>query len=151
MANGRPPKPTSLKLLHGDRADRINFTEPLPSEAAVQPPVELSPGAQAVWDRLAPDMTAKQVLTAWDLDNFAAFCDATDLYWQARKHLEVEGMTAQGAAGGVIKNPHWQIMRDAVSVMSKLGGSYGLTPADRTRLTIGGKEDEGKGAGRLLG
>lgn len=49
----REPKPTALKVLHGDRSDRFNREEPLPPESEVSPPAELSDDARAVWDPLA--------------------------------------------------------------------------------------------------
>jgi hypothetical protein len=36
------PKPTALKVLHGDRTDRINRAEPIPPEREVIAPEELS-------------------------------------------------------------------------------------------------------------
>lgn len=147
---GPAPKPTGLRVLHGDREDRINRNEPLPSEQAIVPPRALDGYAQSVWDRLAPDLIAKRVLTAWDVDQFATFCEAASTYKEAREHLTAEGLTARGAAGGVIKSPYWQIMRDAADIMTKVGGRFGLTPSDRSSLTIERPTDEGRGAARFL-
>ena len=71
---GRPRKPTHLKVLAGEREDRINRGEPLPTQSAIVPPVQLSDGAQKVWNRLAPDLIDKGCLTSWDVDMFAVFC-----------------------------------------------------------------------------
>lgn len=76
-----PRKPTHLKILAGDREDRINCWEPLPAEAAIVPPVQLGEGAQKVWGRLAPDLINKGVLTAWDCDAFSIYCDAAATYY----------------------------------------------------------------------
>jgi phage terminase small subunit len=81
----RPPKPTHLKILAGEREDRINRNEPTPARAPIVPPVELSDGARAVWDRLAPDLIAKHILTAWDLDMFGVFCDAVATYQECQQ------------------------------------------------------------------
>lgn len=154
MPAGRPAKPTKLKLLSGDQLknpQRINRHEPEPTAAAVEPPHELRDEVQAVWDRLAPDLIAKRVLTAWDIDQFVVFCDAVATYRDCRAHIDFEGYTAQGAAGGVIKSPYWQIMRDAASIMSTVGSRFGLTPSDRTRLTMDEPDDKPRGAERLLG
>jgi len=63
----------------------------------------------------------------------------------------VAGTVARGAAGGVIKSPYWQIMRDCIGVMTTVGARFGLTPSDRAQLKIGGSEESGRGAERLLG
>ncbi len=149
---GRPAKPRGLKLLDGDRPDRINRDEPTPAAAVpVVPAFDLSDEARVVWDRLAPDLIAKGVLTGWDVDAFSTYCATVATYQEASRELAVGGMTARGAAGGVIKSPYWQIMRDAVATMVTLGGRFGLTPSDRAGLKIGGSEDRAQGAERLLG
>lgn len=55
----------------------------------------------------------------------------------------------QGAAGGKIKSPHWQIMRDCQSIMAQFGGRFGLTPVDRAALKVDA-EEKPTGAERLL-
>lgn len=51
---GPAPKPTALRVLHGDRKDRINDAEPQPAEGEVTAPEELSDDARAIWDQLPP-------------------------------------------------------------------------------------------------
>ena len=53
---GLEPKPTALRVLHGDRKDQINNAEPIPPGAEFIPPEELSDVARAVWGRLAPSL-----------------------------------------------------------------------------------------------
>lgn len=147
--SGRPGKPAHLKILEGVREDRVNRDEPTPSDDDIECPSELTGRAREVWDRLAPDLIDRKVLTAWDVPQFAIFCDATATYWINREMMAGE-YTAQGAAGGVIKSPHWQIMRDAAAMMTQVGSRFGLTPSDRASLKIGAQEDPSSGAERLL-
>lgn len=146
---GRPSKPTVLKLLDGDRSDRVNTSEPKPGDGAVVATEELYGGALEVWTRLAPDLIAKGVLTAWDVDAFTTYCKLIATYREASRQLDENGLTAQGAAGGVIKSPFWQIMRDAVDGQIRLGARFGLTPSDRAQLKIG-QDSDPRGAERLL-
>jgi P27 family predicted phage terminase small subunit len=155
---GRPSKPTHLKLLEGTREDRINRNEPLPESTTIEPPVKLSADARRFWDELAPDMKAKNVLTDWDLPILAQLCDALALYWTYRGLLEEyrdpDGLgpyVAKGGSGGVIKSPYHQMMRDALEMVHKLGSRFGMTPADRTHLTVDGSAGGPKlGGERLL-
>ncbi len=137
MTRGRPAKPTTLKVLHGDRKDRINRNEPTPEGRAAVPTESLSDAAQRVWDRVAPDLIRKGVLTAWDEQAFTTYCQTVAHYQEAQRQLAEHGYTDRGAAGGIIKSPYWQIMRDAIGVMTTIGGRFGLTPADRTHLVVG--------------
>jgi P27 family predicted phage terminase small subunit len=145
-------KPTELRILQGDREDRINRDEPKPADGDVKPPPGARRKALAVWRRLAPDLIAKKVLTPWDVDQFYTFCDAVATYRECRDILDQEGYTARGSAGGVVKNPHWQIMRDAASIMTTVGSRFGLTPSDRSGIIAPESDDNGKkDANRLLG
>ncbi len=51
---GPVSKSTGLRILHGDRKDRINTHEPVPPAEAVTPSDWLSDKARAIWEWLAP-------------------------------------------------------------------------------------------------
>ena len=148
---GPAPKPTALRILHGDHPERVNRREPKPAEAKIEPTQPLAPYAQQAWDRTAPDLIAKRVLTPWDAHLFTAWCVSAGTFREASEHLQEHGLTAVGAAGGEVKSPYWQIARDSIDMMVKIGGRFGLTPSDRAQLGVGGADDAlGLGAERLL-
>lgn len=130
MDAGRPRKPRHLAALHGDKASRINDQEPTPdADLEVAPPYELRPKVRAVWDRLAPDRIRLKVLTAWDVDAFAAFCEAIVLAQQGA--LEAGGEAIPGAPSPMSR------FKDAINLCSTLGGRFGWTPSDRQKLVVG--------------
>lgn len=148
---GRPRTPNHLKILAGAREDRINRNEPLPAESAVLPPMALSEGAQKVWDRLAPDLIDKGVLSAWDVDIFAVFCDVAALYHECRA-LMGSGYVSMGSVKDTwVRSPYWRVMRDCIETMAKIGGRFGLTPADRAGLDVSSDTGPEFGAERILG
>lgn len=126
---GRPPKPRHLKALHGDRKDRINDREPVPGDGEIAPPYVLRPAVQEVWDRLAPDRIRLKLLTAWDVDAFAAFCEAIVLAQKGA--LEAHGEAIPGAPSPMSR------FKDAINLCSTLGGRFGWTPSDRQKLIVG--------------
>lgn len=152
---GPSPKSNHLKVLDGTRESRINRNEPIPTESQASdtlvPPVKLSDEAYDIWCRLVPDLHEKGVMTPWDVDQMVMYCEAVAAFNKNRA-LMGEKYTAKGAAGGVIKSPHWQIMRDAQAVATQIGKRYGLTPGDRAGMIV----DDGKpknlesGSERLL-
>lgn len=157
---GRPPKPTALKVLHGDRRDRVNTSEPKPRDGEVRCPSWLSKEAKAVWRRIAPDLIAKKVLTAWDVDAFVSFCNAVANNRLAQHDLDENGLrivvpVRELANGEVVydvrSNPNWQVVKETSTLIATLGGRFGLNPSDRSRLSVGEEADRGKGAERLLG
>jgi phage terminase small subunit len=143
-ARGRPAKPTMLKVLDGDRPDRINRSEPVPAEVDLSvPPPYLSDEAADVWRDIAPDRIRQKVLTAWDVEAFAAFCESLIILRSA--HIGALVLAKPGQESPMAK------FRQAVAVSSTLGGRFGWTPADRQKLSTGGSEDRAQGAERLLG
>lgn len=147
---GPKPAPTHLKLLRGDAEERINRDEPLPTEGAVLPPQDLSDEAKRVWDYYAADLQDKGCLTSWDVDTFAVFCNAVAIYRDCKKMMGKQ-YTDRGAAGGVIKSPYWQIMRDCSEQIAKFSSRFGFTPGDRADLVIEKDGAIGDGAERILG
>lgn len=151
-ARGPKPRPTHLKVVEGERESRINRDEPLPTEGGVVQPEGMTEAAGEVWDELAADLIDKGCLTSWDVYLFEAFCEAVATYRANRDLLRDNGYTERGAAGGVIKSPYHQIMRDCLETMAKIGSRFGFTPGDRANLAIE-KMDSGPahGAERLIG
>jgi P27 family predicted phage terminase small subunit len=150
---GPSPAPTRLKVVRGDQESRINRNEPLPSDRGdIHPPEFLCEDAEAldIWNYYARDLIDKGCLTAWDVDTFAVFCKAASVYRLAARKLG-EQLTAQGAAGGVIKSPYHQIMRDCDQTMAKFSSRFGLTPGDRADLKVGEDNKPTNGAERILG
>lgn len=148
---GRPRKPKNLAIVEGYREDRINDDEPVPGDSDIVAPSGLSQEARRVWDRLAPDLIDRKVLTPWDADSFGAFCDAVARHRRAAAELDAEGEVVEGHRGVMSKSPWFQVWRDTADVMTKVGGRFGLNPSDRAGLSVGGDDgDEGKSPQRLL-
>lgn len=156
---GRARKPSTLRAVDGDKPDRFNHDEPLPGQSAVQPPAWLvesgahtEAGAESgldVWHRYAPDLIAKGVLTPWDVEAFAVWCDSVIGYRKATVMVAREGLLVTGSMGNLVKNPACQLQRDYSDTMTKLGARFGLTPSDRAGLKVE-REPQRGGAERLL-
>jgi P27 family predicted phage terminase small subunit len=101
-----------------------------------EPPHELSPQALEVWIRLAPDLHAQGVLTAWDVDVFASYCDVTARLSAARLTLDA-GLLTRGRRDAVVTNPAFRIYRDLIDRQRALAQEFGLTPSARSRLSSG--------------
>lgn len=157
---GRPKKPTQLKVLHGDRRDRIPTDEPVPDAEEIAKPDSLSEDAVEVWDRLAPDLIRKGVLTAWDVDMFAAFCNAVVVNRTAMAEVDEHGtkiltVARELASGDLVyalkPNPAWPIAKQSAELMTSIGGRFGLSPADRAGLSVGTGEQRDPNADLFTG
>lgn len=155
---GPAPKPTQLRVLHGDRKDRVNSDEPQPSELEVAPPDWLPEAAVEVWEQLADDLIGKGVLTAWDAEAYANWCDAVVRRRDAAEHIAEEGAVIEmpvfnknGDISGhrLGKNPWLMALDSADAQVQRYGARFGLTPSDRSQLKIPQAKQPG-GAERLL-
>lgn len=147
---GPAGKPTQLRMLHGDRNDRINTDEPAPPESEVVCPDWASDQARGIWNRLAPGLSERGVLTAWDADAFLVLCEALARYRSATQLVNGSALLVQGGSG-LMKNPALQVQADAERTFLQFAARFGLTPSDRQAIKVEvAHGDHDRGAGRLL-
>ena len=101
MRAGRPPTPTSLRLLQGNPQHRpINDQEPKPKPIAPRCPSWLSPVAKRHWRDLAPELERIGVLTTIDVGAFAGLCESWAQYREASEFLHKHGAVYKTPKGG---------------------------------------------------
>lgn len=135
-SRGPRPAPTAIKRAKGVRSDRINnSSEPVPTEGRLPPcPRHLSPGAKRVWRLRAPDLHRRGVLTSWDVEMFAFYCDLADQAERARELLGPGLLLNRGDS--YVTNPAWRIYRDIISELRLLAREFGLTPSARSLMRL---------------
>lgn len=134
---GRKPKPAELKLLTGNPGKR-----PVKRAAAVgrdrlrapAPPDWLPDDGKSEWRRVAPLLLAMRVLRDTDLTALAVYCEAYSRYREARRILDLEGLTSDTGMGGIKTHPATTILNAALSQMVRLQAEFGLTPSSRSRV-----------------
>lgn len=137
---GRPSKPTSLKLLDGDRASRINTDEPTPSKGATPCPDYLTPLAREAWARIVPILDGMGVLTEADCESLALYCHA---YATWRAAIAATGSKYTVETETTIKvNPLVQVANDAHRQMMRILSEFGMTPSARASLKVAGKPED---------
>jgi P27 family predicted phage terminase small subunit len=151
---GPRPKPTALRLLHGDRRDRINLDEPKPPKPAKPPraPSHLSDGAKAAWRELARKLHRVGVLTELDLLALEVLCVAVDDFRRASE-LSQAALIIEGSRHNLVRNPAGRVQRDAASIIARFAGEFGLTPSSRSgiRLEAGDDDEADRRLGEILG
>lgn len=141
MGKRGPAKtPTELKVLRGTAAaDQLAEQVTAPDGDVPEPPEYLDLDAIGIWRRLAPTLHARGVLTAWDVDAFAAYCTAVVHHRRAVTLVNADGIIT-GTGRARAKHPALQVVRDQAAVMVQLGGRFGLTPADRANIAVAPEE-----------
>lgn len=133
---GPAPRPTHLRALEGVEEGRLNRDEPIPGGGVVVPPADLPHSAQAIWDRLAPDLIAKRVLTSWDVDEFANGCRIQALLNDALDVAEASPMVSKGSNNNMVLNPAIRAVTTLEASLRSAWSRFGLTPGDRAQLKV---------------
>lgn len=132
---GTKPKPTRLRVLHGDQKHRINFAEPVPPEGEITMPADLTERAQRVWSELAPSLRAMGVLTVVDVAALAVLCESLALFRTSAVITNTSSVLVKGRGEELKRNPAIIPMMQSARTASMLMAEFGMTPSARSRLT----------------
>ncbi len=136
------PKPTRLKVLHGNPGGRKpSRREPQPKPGIPEPParVKANPVALSAWKELAAELDAMGVLTLADRPALAALVSAYCDWLAADEIVDSEGLTCERTTdrGGtsVVAHPAVAIRSDSWKRYKSMLVEFGLTPSARTRIS----------------
>lgn len=145
---GRPPKPTSLKLVTGNPGKRaVNKQEPDPEYLTnLAAPDWLPPASAKVWDEVVPHLRAAKLLTNIDVNMLAMGCNAVAQYRSAamkasqkpiipaKKSKDASGKTV--TTGSDYVSPWLMIQSMAFKQAMTVFQQFGMSPAARTRIAV---------------
>ena len=153
-ARGPKGTPTKLRVLRGDRKDRINTNEPDAPEGEPEPPAEMSAEVRAVWDYTLEQLAVMKLASPADRDALVCYCEAVVIHRKASRLLAKSNVlvTVNARTGQVaVRNPAVQVQRDAAATIRVYAREFGLTPSGRSDIHMGGQgKGNGASAGRLL-
>ena len=139
-SRGRPRKPDALKRLEGTaRADRKIENTAEPSGMPKRPSV-LSAEAVAIWDDLAPKLSALGLLSEVDESTFAVYCQAYGDWKEMTELLNDLGVAAwysESESGYRQIIPEVTARDKAFQAMQKMAGRFGLDPSSRSGISVG--------------
>lgn len=142
----RPPKPTALKLVEGNKGKRaLSKSEPDPEYLNdLTAPDYLSDSAAKVWDEVVQNLRNARMLTKVDVPMLAMGCTAIAQYRTAARKADdnlvkskiIAGDEGQPVETGEHVNP-WLIVqsmsfKQAMAVFQQ----FGMSPAARTRISV---------------
>lgn len=150
---GPRAKPRNLKVVEGQRKDRVPDNEPTPPDA--EPELDdpnVADEVRAVWDRTLAEIKAMGLAFRADQDSLRCYCEAVVQHRRASAVLARTGVLVKGQSdrGGWVRNPALQIQRDAAMQIKVFAHEFGLTPSARTQLGIDSEKGGPAGAERLL-
>lgn len=132
---GPAPRPTVLKLLHGEQhQDRINRDEPRPRPAELEEPADASPEVLEVWRSTVRELEAMNLAFPADADALRCYCEAVVTHRRACEVLKRSPVLVKGIHGNLVRNPALQIQRDAALSVRVFAQEFGLTPSARSSI-----------------
>jgi P27 family predicted phage terminase small subunit len=148
---GRPKKPTALKVLEGNPGNRtLPKNEVKPAPIAPEPPSWMHEYAKEEWIALAPKLEALGLLTTVDSSAFAGYCEAYARWREAEEYMLEQGTTVAKTPSGYMQQlPHVAMSQKYLALMLTALSKFGLSPADRAGLTIP-ERDNDESYSRLL-
>ena len=146
MKPGPRPKQEQLKLLAGNPGKRpMNGGEPQFSVPGrmLNVPDYLDERAGEIWRELGKRLLDAGLFTTVDKYALGMFCAVAGRWMEAEEALQLRGpILTSGETGNLYQNPYLHVVNRAWDQMRQMFGEFGLTPAERSRLTVGGQEDE---------
>lgn len=146
-------KPTQLKIVKGTfQPERANEDEPAFVFAIPTPPAYLSPEEREAWDMFAKTLAGMRITTDDDRVALEMLSCTYAQYQRFQAVLRKKGDTYETttAAGSKMFRPRPEqvLLGDCERKLLNLLGRFGLTPADRQRVSDLAK---GSGGGRGVG
>lgn len=132
MGRGRPAKST---VAAGAGASAAGS---LPKGYEPPEPDGMAPKAQAKWRAVVPMIARAVALTDLDGALLRAYCESAVLRDMAWAELERGELLAVGPNGTPFINPLIKIIAAQDAFMARTGERFGLDPASRGRLGLGG-------------
>jgi len=135
---GPAAKPTNLRVLHGDRRDRINTSEPQAREALPEPPERMSAAAAHIWAYTLEELAGMRTVTSADRDALVCYCEAVATHRRASELLARSDILIKALHGDrLVRNPLLAIQRDAAHTIRQFAQEFGLTPSARSSIRVG--------------
>ena len=142
---GRPNKPTVLKLLEGNPGKRpLPENEPKPDKELLQCPDYLKTDdiAYNEWNRLIPELYKLGLLTKIDQIVLEIYCSQYSVYRQAMEVINEDGLITNNIRHGDKANPAAQVAREAAKIIKAIAVEFGLTPSSRCRISLPGQNTD---------
>lgn len=139
---GRKPKPTALRVLEGNPGKRpINKNEPKPKPLAPTTSSWMSAEAKKLRKQLAPKLENMGLLTEVDGPAFDFMITHYALAAEAAAMIKRDGIIDESKPT-LKAHPAMKILKDNSAAFLRYASSFGLTPAERSRLNLAAPEED---------
>jgi|688.fasta_scaffold313129_1 P27 family predicted phage terminase small subunit len=136
---GRPPVPSSIKILRGDPGKRgVNHLEPVPPPADMTPPLGLEGLALEKWNEMTALFSAMGVFTQADRHTLQRYCLMWEQWFGFEKHCRENGSTQLTQTGYSQVTAEATLARALRKELLEIERQFGMTPAARSSMKVSG-------------
>jgi P27 family predicted phage terminase small subunit len=132
--------PTRLKIINGDKEDRINRDEPAAKEMTRIPvcPSWMTISQTVLFKQVCRELLSMRMLYSADLDCVIAYVVAADTCNRVAALVnELDSLITVSDKGVLHPHPYLMMLDRAQNRMALLARQFGLTPLARTSLRLG--------------
>lgn len=141
-AQGRKPKPASLRQLEGNPGKR-EIKEPIASSNKFPScPSWVCEHGKREWNRMAKILDPLKLVDDIHRATFAVYCHNYGLMVEYAKKIEQYGDTVENNYGYIKKSPYVEMFNQAEASMQKAAVEFGLTPSAQVRIDALNKNGE---------
>lgn len=134
---GRPPIPTSLKVLRGNPGKGpLNTSEPKPPAADPTPPSGLSEYGLSIWNQTVPVLIRMGVFTQADRLTLTRYCLLHEQFDHVVKHVREHGMTQLTQTGYSQLTAEGALFKSLPAELLRIEQQFGMTPAARSAIKV---------------
>ena len=136
---GRPNKPTTLKVLEGNPGKRpLSENEPKPEISLIPCPDYLKSDVIAFeeWNRIVPELYKLGLLTRIDRVSLELYASQYSIYRASFEIINDPSSTS------VDKRRAGQAARESAKIIKILAGEFGMTPSSRGRISLPKEKDD---------
>ena len=140
---GRKPKPDHLKVLDGTaRKDRMNPSAPVIEVSTAEPPEWLSSRAAELFHQITADLLKLGVCHSVDVYALSMLASRLEEVEICTAIIEDGGRTYEQESGMKRTAPEVGQRNEAMRHAQSLLSEFGLTPAARSKVSVGKQPDE---------
>jgi len=140
---GRPKIPTNIVKLTGNPGRRkLNGSEPQPPPGVPKKPSWIGKEASAEWDRIVPQLVACGLLTHLDYAALLGYCTSYEHWVKAEAEIREHGTVLTTPNGMLQRSPYLTQANQSLKLMRQFVSDFGLSPASRSKVTVGGQQKE---------
>ncbi len=154
-ARGPVSKNENVRVLHGDKAGRLENAKPkLPFGEPDFPPWlaegDLAKEGRRIWDETIDDLRKLRSLAHCDGPALAAYVEAVLINEASAKEINEKGLIIKGYRGSRVKNPALTPWMNSADKIRAFAREFGLTPAGRSGIDLPEDPGDGKSASRFF-